>query len=173
MTLVKMKQRDFDLLSEDSLGRACMEPIFQQIRGKNLPIKTQVISELNKGQQALCMFRVMYDHAKNSAAEFYCWMSYLLDQPGYWYGVMGGLSFFGDHAMHQLLEETKEILQARNLKLSKQWSDASMSDLDKDEELHINVVSLFDRFQLIAPLSHGIISSFIRSNPHEFVVIEA
>lgn len=172
MTLVTMKKQDFDSLSDERLGWACIEPTFQQIRGKNMSVKTQVISKLTMGQQALCMFRAMYDHAKNSAAEYYCWLSHLMDQPGYWAGVTDSLRFFGDDSMILLLEETKESLGARNLKLGIQWSNAALKDLDHDQELLREVHLLFDRFQDISPDSLKTISSYIRSHPKAFVNIE-
>jgi hypothetical protein len=172
MALVKITKNDFDSLSDERLGRFCMEPTFRQIRGKNVTFKTQVISELTKGQQALCMFRVMYDHARNSTAEYYCWMSYLLDQSGYWSGVMGSLSFFGDRSMLRLLEETKETIRARNLKLGLNWSDAAIKHLDDDPDLQSATGRLFERFQVINVDSLHSIASFIRSHPDEFVQIE-
>lgn len=172
MTLVKMTKSDFDSLSEERLSWTCMEPTFRQIRGKNVTIKSQVISELTRGQQALCMFRVMYDHAVNSAAEYYCWMSYLLDQSGYWSGVMDGLNFFGDRSMIRLLEETKETFQARNLELGLNWSDAALNHLDEDLELLSITGHLFERFHAVSADSLKSIGSYIRSHPEQFVLID-
>lgn len=66
MNLVTMKQKDLDTFSDERLGWACMEPTFQQIRAKSPSIKSEVISKLTDGQKALCMFRVMHDHSRNS-----------------------------------------------------------------------------------------------------------
>lgn len=66
MNLVAMKQEDLDTLSDERLGWACMEPTFQLIRGKSPSTKSEVISKLTEGQQALCMFRVLYGHSCNS-----------------------------------------------------------------------------------------------------------
>lgn len=173
MTLVAMNEQDFDSMDDERLGWACMEPTFLQIRGKELSVKTEVISQLTKGQQALCMFRVMYDHAKNSVSEYYTWLSYILDNQGYWSGVTGGLRLFGDIAMIHLLEETKDVLDASNRKLGLQYSDASFKDLDHDNELLTAVNRLFERFLKIAPDSLNIISTYIRSNPEDFVTIES
>ncbi|QJD83480.1 hypothetical protein [Cohnella herbarum] len=172
MAIVKITKNDFDSLSDERLSWTCMEPTFRRIRGKNATIKSQAISELTEGQQALCMFRVMYDHAINSAAEYYCWMSYLLDQSGYWSGVMNGLNFFGDRSMIRLLEETKETFQARNLELGLTWGDAALRHLDEDKEL-LNVTGhLFERFQAVSTDSLKSISSYIRSHPEQFVLID-
>ncbi|OBZ17526.1 MULTISPECIES: hypothetical protein [Bacillales] len=149
-----------------------MEPTFSRIRGKETSIKTAAISQLTQGQQALCMFRVMYDHAKNSSSEYYAWISYLLDKPSYWNGVTGGLRFFGDAPMLELLKDTEKVLKARNDKLGLQWSDAAFNDLGHDDVLLSTVNLLFERFLLIAPNSLKLISTYIRSNPQQFVEIE-
>ncbi|WP_240418738.1 hypothetical protein [Paenibacillus periandrae] len=173
MTLAAVKKQDFDSLDDERLGWVCMEPTFLQIRGKDMSVKTQVIAQLTKGQQALCMFRVLYDHAKNSVIEYYAWISYLLDKPGYWSSVNEGLRFFGDTSMIRLLEETQEVLEARNHKLGVQWSEATFKDLDHDNEL-LNAVSLlFERFHEIALDSLKQIRTYIRSNPQHFVEIES
>jgi hypothetical protein len=172
MTLVAMKKQDFDSLDDERLGWACMEPTFLLIRGKDMSVKKQAITQLTNGQQALCMFRVLYDHAKNSVTEYYTWISYLLDKPGFWFGVTAGLGFFGNTSMNHLLEESKEVLEARNRKLGLQWSDATFKDLDHDHELLNAVGLLFERFLEIAADSLKQISTFIRSNPQDFVTIE-
>jgi hypothetical protein len=172
MNLVAMKQKDLDTLSDERLGSACMEPTFQQIRGKSPSIKSEVISKLTDGQKALCMFRVMYDHSRNSEGEYYAWLSYMQDLSGYWTGVMGGIRFFGDEEMFLLLQETKAFLEERNNRLGLQWVDASITDLDRDSELFSEMSGLFERFQHISADSHRLIGEYIRSHPGEFVEIE-
>lgn len=172
MTLVTLKREAFDSLADERLGWACMEPTFMQIRGKDISVKSETISKLTEGQRALCMFRVMYDHAKNSASEYYAWICYLLDIPEFWSGVMNGLNFFRDTSMISLLNQTKEVLETRNLKLGRQWSDATLLDLDRDNELLNTISRLFESFQEIAPASLKQISTYIRSNPQEFVILE-
>jgi len=172
MTLVAMRKQEFDTLDDESLGWACMEPTLLQIHGKDISVKTQAIARLTEGQKAFCMFRVLYDHAKGSVSEYYQWISYLLDRPDYWSGVTGGLRFFDDMAMLGLLEETTEVLAARNRRLGVQWGDATFKDLERDREL-LNAASLlFERFLDIAPNSLKRISTYIRSNPRQFVTIE-
>jgi hypothetical protein len=172
MTLAAIGKQEFDSLDDERLGWACMEPTFQQIRGKDATVKAAAINQLTKGQQALCMFRVMYDHAKHSRSEYYAWISYLLDKPGYWSGVTGGLRFFGDAPMLELLEDTEKVIGARNAKLGLHWSDAALSDVDHDDELLSAVNLLFERFLEAAPSSLQLISSYIRSHPQQFVEIE-
>lgn len=169
MSLVAMKREELDTLSDERLGWACMEPTFQLIRGQSPSIKSEVISTLTDGQRALCMFRVMYDHSSNSAGEYYAWISYMQEMPGYWSGVLEGLRFFGDHLMILLLQETKGALERRNDKLGKQWGDAAITDLDRESELLDMINSLFKRFQNIAPSRLKLIGDYIRSHPGEFV----
>lgn len=173
MSLVAMRREELDALSDERLGWACMEPTFQLIRGKSPTIKSEVISTLTEGQRALCMFRVMYDHSCNSAGEFYAWLAYMQELPGYWSGVMEGLRFFGDHGMILLLQDTKGLLERRNEELGQQWGDVAITDLDREPELLDMISGLFKRFQNIAPESLKLIGDYIRTHPEEFVELES
>ncbi len=164
-----MKQVEFDTLSDERLGWACVESTLLGIRGKDAAAKEQAITSLNKSQQALCMFRVFYDHAKKSAIEYYSWISYLLQTPGYWPGVTGSLRYFSDQKMLQLLEDTKQVIKERN---NKHNGVAFYKDLEQDNELSHTVNRLYERFQEIVPNSLKRISTFIRSNQEDFVIIE-
>lgn len=93
MQPVPMERTTFYSLSDERLGYACMEPTFMKIRAKSPAVKNEAIAQLSRGQRALCMFRILYDHSSKSAEEYYGWLSYLLDQPGYWSGVLEGLQF--------------------------------------------------------------------------------
>ncbi|KWX78767.1 hypothetical protein [Paenibacillus jilunlii] len=167
--LVAMERKDFDTYCDERLAWACMEPIFMPIRGKSPALKAAAIKELGKGQRALCMFRIMYDHSCHSPAELYAWSSYLLDQPGYWSGVLEGVRFFADDALRELLEETQERLEARNRRLGLEWGDAGLRDLETDQDLLQIITVLYDRFQRIIPKSHALIAEYIRAHPDEFV----
>ncbi len=169
--IVTMKQAEFDTLSDERLGWACVESTLLGIRGKDATTKAETISSLNRSQQALCMFRVFYDHAKDSASEYYSWVSYLLETPGYWLGVTGGLRYFGDQSLLLLLEDTKQIIDERNKPLNVQMGVGSIN-LEQDNELSHTVDRLYGRFQEIVPDSLKRISSFIRSNQQDFVIIE-
>lgn len=165
-----MDRNTFHTLSDERLGWACMEPTFQQIRAKSPEVKNEAISHLGGGQKALCMFRILYGHSSNSAEEYYGWICYLLDQPGYWEGVLEGLRFYGDKALIELLEESKAIFAARNWQLGRSWGDAAISDLGADGELQAAVSGLFMRYQQITAGSLRIIAEYIRANPEQFVV---
>ncbi|KFM90145.1 MULTISPECIES: hypothetical protein [Bacillus] len=152
MTLVTITQAEFDTLSDERLGWVCVESTLLSIRGKDAAAKSEAITSLNRSQQALCMFRVFYDHAKDSAQEFYSWVSYLLQAPGYWTGVTGALRYFGDENLLKLLEDTKQVIEING------------HNADTMNEL-------YERFQGIVSGSLKRISSFIRSNPQDFVIL--
>lgn len=169
MSLVEMKSVTFHSLSDEKLETACMEPTFMQIRGKSPAVKEEIISQLTRGQQALCMFRVMYGHSYKSAPEYYAWISYMLSIPGYWDLVMEGVRFFDESGMGRLLEETRVCLEARNRRLTLTWEDATLMDMERDAELPGLVNSLFERFERIAPMTHSRVANYIRQCPGEFV----
>ncbi|MFD0697561.1 hypothetical protein ACFQZT_26135 [Paenibacillus sp. GCM10027628] len=156
--VVEMDRKDWESFGDVELFMSCMEPTVLQVRGKDPAVKSQVISQLNSGQQALFMFRLLYP-ATNSAVDYYSWISYLLEQPNYWVGIIDGLRFFGDTSMIRLLEETAGILKARTNEISSE---------DKIE-LQAKITPLFEKFQNTVPDYLQQISSYIRSNPEEFV----
>lgn len=158
--LVEMNKQSFDSFDDEALVMACIEPTVLQIRGKDISVKAEVVSRLNSGQQALCMFRILYP-AQSSEVDYYYWMSYLLGEPGYWQGIVGGLRFFGENGMLQLLEETKELLEARNAELR----------LEDDHLLQAKVRHLSEAFQQSVPESIQRISAYIRSHTQDFVSI--
>ncbi|KQO14749.1 hypothetical protein [Paenibacillus sp. Leaf72] len=169
MALAVMSKQDFDTLNDERLGWACSKHILLQIRGKDRQAKNEAMAGLNESQRALCMFRVFYDHAKNSVSEYYGWVSQLLAEPGYWSGVTSGLQFFGDSSMLRLLEETKEIFEERRVRLGLQWSDAVLKDLEQDHDLMAAASRLFSHLNEIAPQSLRLIRTYIRANPQQFV----
>ncbi|WP_054940973.1 hypothetical protein [Paenibacillus ihuae] len=169
MYLAKMDAVTFQTLSDERLGRHCMEPAFALIRGKSPEVKAEVIAQLSRGQKALCMFRVFFDHAHKSAAEYYAWISYMLDTPGYWNGVQEGLLFFEDTAMILLLEETRRMLELRNNRLGLQWSEAAFKDMEQDLELARQIRGLYERFGQLSGQSLANIAAYIRTHPEEFV----
>lgn len=151
------------------LGRSCMEPVFMLIRGKSPELKAEVIRQLGPGQRALCMFRVFYDHAHKSAAEYYAWLSYILDMPGYWDEIQEGVLFFGDSAMIRLLEETRNTLELRNNRLGRGWSEAAFNDLEQDLELGEQIAAYYEDFRHVSKESLAAIAGYIRDHPEEFV----
>jgi hypothetical protein len=172
LTLITMKQADFDSMSDEQLGWACAEPMLISIRGKDAETKTKVIGSLNPSQQALCMFRVFYDHARGSTGELYAWVSYLLQAPGYWQGVTNSLSYFGIQQMEELLEDTKRVIEEQEQRSSERTEFHPFRSLESNGELSKQVASLYTRFQALERDSLHQISAFIRANPQHFVRIE-
>lgn len=170
MQPVPMERTTFNSLSDERLGYACMEPTFMKIRAKSPAVKNEAIAQLSRGQRALCMFRILYDHSSKSAEEYYGWLSYLLDQPGYWSSVLEGLQFFEDAPLIQLLEESKELFEARNLRAGTGWNEAAITDLEADPELQEAVTTLYAQYQELTAHSLRIIAGYIRANPDEFIV---
>ncbi|WP_028547416.1 hypothetical protein [Paenibacillus sp. UNC451MF] len=156
--LVEMERQEFESLSHTELFLRCTEPTIVQLRRSDLSEKTQLVSQLNSGQQAMVMFRLLYP-AQNSADEYYYWISYLIKEPSYWTGVIGGLRFFGEDSLIELLEETGMVLNAQNKE----------SRLIDNTELLKRVPPLFSRFQSMLPVSIERISGYIRSNSETFV----
>ncbi|PWV99377.1 hypothetical protein DFQ01_11593 [Paenibacillus cellulosilyticus] len=172
MNLIEMKQAEFDSMSDERLGWSCVEPFLMSIRAKDTATKTKVIRSLNPSQQALCMFKVFYGHARGSAHELYAWVAYLLHTPGYWQGVTKGLSFFGDDRMLQLLEDMRQFIVERKQGAGDSTEFHPLHNIEHDNELTNRVVHFYARFQSLEHDSLKQISSFIRANPQDFVKIE-
>ncbi len=94
MVFVQMTQQDLNSMEDERLAWTCIEPALMEVRGKSETVKAAVVQRLHAAQRAIFMFRVMYDHAKGSAGEYYGWLSILKKQEGYWSGVISGLQFF-------------------------------------------------------------------------------
>ncbi|MEC0167700.1 hypothetical protein [Paenibacillus graminis] len=84
-------------------------------------------------------------------------------------GVLEGVRFFADNVLRELLEETQERLETRNLRLGLEWGDAGLKDLETDQDLRRIINVLYARFQRIIPDSHTLIAEYIRAHPDEFV----
>lgn len=124
-------------MTDEGLVLACIEPTSLQTRGKDETVRLQVRSHLTNGQLALWMFRVLYPAANKSVTGYASWISYLLEQPNDWSGVTCGLRFFGETTMLQLLEGTKEFLEARNPELN----------LEDEKEILACMNIFFENFQ--------------------------
>lgn len=166
-----MNKQTYDAMDADALGRVCTDPVFRQISGKPPEAKAQAISRLTPGQQALTMFRVLYNHASNSLTEYYCWMAYLQTQPNYWSGIVGALRFFGEASMVELIESARAVIEARNRKLGMSWENATYKDLEEDRELLAAMSESYARFQQHAAGTRQRIDSYIRTNSHQFIIL--
>ncbi len=170
--LVTMKRQVFNSLDHANLASTCIEPTLQQLHGINPAVRSQVYAQLTPGQLALFMFRVLYDHAGNPAADLYCWASYLLSQANTWSAIKAGSRYFGDDAMLQLLEEIEGALEAKHQPGDAHRRDALPWDLDDDPQLFASMNQLNATFHEIAPTTLKLIGMYIQKNPSEFVLIE-
>src|SRR5579863_4604151 len=159
--LVTMKRQEFEAFDDAALARACIEPTIERLHGSGLAMRSErpaILAQLTDGQRALFLFRVMYDHAGNSAPDLYCWASGALKEGRTWAGIKGGLRFFRSDAMLELLGEIEVVLEARD-----RQGDALPWDLDDDAELFALMNGLNDRFQEIAAKTLKLIGQYIRT----------
>lgn len=153
--LVEMNKQEFAALGYGELLVRCTEPAVERMRVSSRTDKIQILSELNHPQQALFMVRLLYP-AYHSAVDFAAWIPYLMEQTDYWSGVTQGLSFFGENSLLRLLDETKQVFEAR-----KQTEHSVESQASCDP--------LFTKFQNLYQDSLERISKHIRSHPEAFV----
>jgi hypothetical protein len=167
--LVIIGRKEFASFDNAELGWTCIEPTLLQIRGRNSTIKSQVYSQLTRGQQALLMFRVLYDHARNSETEFYCWISSLLSQSSTWSEIIVGLKYFGDEKMLQFLDEVEYFLKDNT---EGKCNNALPQDLENDSQLSTVVERFYLLFGQIAFETLNLVGTYIRNNPEEYVRLE-
>ncbi|TLS36976.1 hypothetical protein [Pseudalkalibacillus caeni] len=158
-----------DLISmenEESLWKV-IEPVILKIRGKSYDVKSSVYNQLTRGQQSLMMFRVLYDHGKDSVTEFYLWMSLLVgEQPATWKEIKRSFLYFQDNDMLGFLEKTEREF-TENFLL--QGSEPRQLLDGKKEQI---VTDLYEDFLRIVPGTKGLICAHIRSHPDEFLLLE-
>ncbi|AIQ63679.1 hypothetical protein PSTEL_11895 [Paenibacillus stellifer] len=169
MKQTDISRADFDAVRDYDLGRACVEPVFRQIRGKSMAVKAEALAQLNEGQRAVCMFEILYRHAVNSPEEYYGWISHLLGQPNMWQEVLQGLEFFADTTLIPVLERSEIYLRERNLRLGRSWEDNKLTELARDNELRNAVGEQHREFQAAALQLLETIAAYIRRKPDEFV----
>lgn len=166
--VVTMRKHEFDLLDHAALVWACLEPTILKIRGKDEAVKTEAYAELNRGQQALFMFQVLYGHAR-SVAEFYWFANYYMADFKAWPKIKDASRFFGDDAMLQLYEELERILEGKNRQANGEWQHFSIDDLENDPELFASVSRLHITYHQLAPKTLQRIGAYIRNHAEEFV----
>jgi hypothetical protein len=165
--LVPMKRQEFDLLDHTVLVWACIEPAIQRIHS-GMARTEQVSAQLSNGQKILLMFRYLYDHIGVSRDDFYAWMSHVLTETQRWSGVKRSLSFIGDEAMAELLEETESLLKAWEQQKEVARSLAS----DNGAVFLAALDRLNARFHEVVPGTIALLARYIRNNPGEFVQFE-
>lgn len=151
-----MKRQEFYLFDDKELIWACVEPIIQIVRGKDLEVKSQTYIRLNDGQRALYMFQVLYGHTENGIGQFYQHIAYLMGKLDIWSALKSGMKYFGDHAMLGVIIRMEE---AYFIMMKQQEGLVSIEELDA-------------LYKETVPATLELISKYIRSNPSEFILIE-
>lgn len=166
-----MNRQVFDSLEDEALGGACFEPFIPLIRGKDIKVKDELFQKLTAGQKALFIFYAYYNHAKNSAAEFYWWGAYYYAQPRAWKAIKNGLEYFGANKMLCLFEKLEQLFEAGNFSRSLEDFNVSYNDIEKDHELMKFIGPLHIDFTEISPKTLKVIGEKIRSKPSEYIQI--
>ncbi|OPX81435.1 MAG: hypothetical protein A4E52_02205 [Pelotomaculum sp. PtaB.Bin013] len=139
--------------------------------GKDFTVKSKVYEQLTLGQRALLMFWVLYGHA-HSTAEFYWFVSYYISELKVWPEIKSGIQYFGDDAMYRIYKEIEGVVKARNQEIRGKRRKDTVIDLDDNSELFATVDRLYKLYPKIAPETIKRISTYIRNNPDEFVLLE-
>ena len=151
-----MTQREFNILDDEKLIWACVEPIVLQVRGKDPETKLQIIRWLKRGQQALFMYQILYGHASHSVSSFIYQISYLAERLDIWSALKSGMDYFHDSEMRSLIEKMESAYNA----IMKQNTDtASLNELD-------------EMYRERLPATLKLVGTFIRGNPGEFMQFE-
>ncbi|TWK18430.1 hypothetical protein CHCC20375_4136 [Bacillus licheniformis] len=79
------------------------------------------------------------------------------------------MRYFGDENLLKLLEDTKQVIEINGHNVHAGGIGA-FKELERQELLH-TMNELYERFQVIVSGSLKRISSFIRSNPQDFVIL--
>jgi hypothetical protein len=152
--LTTIARARFESLDNESLIRACLEPVIKQIWGKNFDIKSDAYSRLNAAQRALMMFWVFYSHSQNGLARFYGEVGYLLEKPGVFREFERAMEYFKDPDMKEIITGVEELYEAA--KGGKCDTQEGMDRLDEG-------------YSRAAPLLLKLVAEYIRDNPGMFV----
>lgn len=166
--LVKLERRVFDELNNEELMKQCMEPIIVKTKAKSPAIKLEVYKNCSKGQRALFMFSILYEHGK-TIQEFY-WFSkyYMVDLNG-WEEMKQQAIFLNDKDLISSYEQIEKIHKEKNQLADGTWREVSTQDLDEDSALYEAVNSVHKQYISAAQKSIELICIYIRENPTEFV----
>ncbi|TCZ80871.1 hypothetical protein E0485_00840 [Paenibacillus albiflavus] len=165
--ITTIKQND---LKSNQLSWLCIEPMLLAVRGKDFAAKTEMYKQLNEGQQALYLFYAFHNHV-NSTSELYWFAAYYITEMKAWDGIIHGLRYFKDLKLIELLEQVKLAIEQRN-KVNDEWSQASPTDLDKDEELRMTMQEFYTSYQSLSTKSINQMNQWIINHPEEYFVIE-
>ncbi|MBO1515478.1 hypothetical protein [Metabacillus bambusae] len=178
--LVKMKRKDFDLLTSADLSKGCFEPLINIYKSRitekttfsNSQIQEHFYEQLTEGQRALFMFYAYYIHVSKSINEFYWWSAYFMAQPKSWSALKVGINYFQDESMLLLLEKVELELKRHNHPVTIEGFTVRREELELNKELYASIKSLHDMFYKTSSLTISNINKYIENNHLEFVEID-
>jgi hypothetical protein len=151
-----MNRSEFNMLDDENLIWLCVEPIIQQVQGKNLRIKSRIYAQLNDAQRALLLFQVLYGHAKQGMLLFFQQISYLANALDLWPALQSTMKFFNDPVMLDLVGKMENACHAS------QGKPENINGLDELDQLYRDNIATTVK----------LVSSYIRNNAAEFSQLE-
>lgn len=146
-----MNQNEINQLSDDQLIWACAQPLIWQVRGKDPLTKAGYMKTLSEAQRALFLFHVMFGHAHHGMALFFQQIAYIAESMDFWAALKASMRYFEDDEMLNLIGRMESAYSAL-----KQGNVIPLEELD--EQYNQRIASTL-----------GLIGSYIRNNPAEFM----
>lgn len=153
---ITITREKFFSLSDFSLGRELIQPVIDQVMGKNIQKKKEIYARLTPGQKTLFGFWVLYGHIQSG------WFDYLF------YGEYGPYLPMIKTGLHPI-NDTKlleNIAEAENLYLH--YQDC-LNDKGNENKIREMFAPIDNALFNILPATMGMIERSIRTNPDEFV----
>lgn len=174
--IIKVKEEEFEL-NGSNLSQRCFEPLIQIYKVRmseetNIGVKERFYKELTKGQRALFMFYVYYNHISKSLIEFYWWSAYFMAQPKNWTAIKACFKYFNDEPFLLLLEKIEQELKQHNHPTTLENFTITRDELNDNKELHASFETLYAIFENIYPTTIEKINTLIVMNLHDFIQIE-
>ncbi|MBD8497511.1 hypothetical protein [Paenibacillus arenosi] len=171
--LITWQHHDFSLLELDDrqLVDTCFNPLiqaFKQVRIHNGD-EAAFYDELTRGQQALFIFRVYYDHAMVSQEELYWWSAYFYAQPRKWSALKRGIEYLHAEDAFQLVTDIEHLLATREFPRQIDNFTITMKDLESDPPLLTAFEHYYTKFQQLSDAAIQHAAQYIRGNLDEFV----
>lgn len=176
--LVALQRQEWDNFDDEALFKAVILPtVYEMHSGKSSLNKFEQYQKLTRGQRAVFMFWVLYDHSNKESDQFYTWIPYMRQsEQNYWPELKAGAAITEDEGLLLFLnecEKTFNLLDQMKREYDPNWKHYAHSDLEKYPELRSHVRYLHLAFEKIVPETISIISNYIRHTPGEFVQIKS
>lgn len=156
-----------ELLS-DQLSWLCIRPMLLAVRGMDLEAKLEMYRGLAEGQQALYLFYAYHNHA-GTPEELYWFASYYVIEIRSWSGIIGSVRYFGCEEFAELLERVEEVV-ARKHREDGEWRSMALpSDLENDERLRAEVLTLFDQYRALSSRAIQRMNEWVLEHPDDYL----